>query len=43
MSTPNLHFEVPQILGDYIAYIGTIDRQNPFTFYMTSNFSSKQF
>ena len=43
MKTPNLHFEVPQILGDYIAYIGTIDRQNPFTFYMTSNFSSKQF
>ena len=38
--TPTLHFEIPQILGDYgnlsIDYIGSTDRQLPFIFYTSS-------
>lgn len=43
-STPNAHFEIPQIINGFgtaaIAYIGSIDRQNPFTFYVTPDFSN---
>ena len=35
-NTPTAHFEVPQIFGEYIDYIGSIDRQLPFMFYMSS-------
>lgn len=41
--TPNLHFEIPQIMTGFgtsaIGYIGSIDRQNPFIYYVTSDFS----
>ena len=34
------HFEIPQLINDFgngaIEYIGTIDRQCPFTFYTSS-------
>ena len=40
-STPNLHFEIPQILNDYgnlsIDYIGATDRQLPFIYYTSSS------
>ena len=39
--TPTLHFEIPQLITDYgigsIAYIGSIDKQNPFIFYLNSH------
>lgn len=39
-TTPTLHFEIPQVLGDYgnlsIDYIGSVDRQLPFIFYTSS-------
>lgn len=38
--TPTAHFEIPQIINDFgssaIEYIGTIDRQTPFNFYVSS-------
>ena len=41
-STPTAHFEVPQIMNGFgtaaIAYVGSVDRQNPFTFYISSDF-----
>lgn len=41
MGTPTLHFEIPQLVLDYgessIAYLGTIDKQNPFTFYISAS------
>lgn len=44
-STPNAHFEIPQIINGFgtaaIAYIGSIDRQNSFSFYVSSDFSNK--
>lgn len=40
-NTPNLHFEIPQILNDYgnlsIDYIGSVDRQLPFIVYTSSS------
>lgn len=40
LGTPTLHFEIPQLVLDYgegsIAYIGTIDKQTPFDFYISS-------
>lgn len=40
LGTPELHFQIPQLILDYgegsIAYIGTIDRQNPFNFYIST-------
>lgn len=45
VKTPNAHFEIPQIINGFgtaaIAYIGSVDRQNPFTFYVSSDFSQK--
>ena len=39
--TPTTHFEIPQIVLDYgtaaISYIGSIDRQNPYIFYISSS------
>lgn len=39
-STPTQHFELPQIVLDYgegaISYIGTIDRSNPFNYYIST-------
>ena len=44
-STPTAHFEVPQIMNGFgtaaIAYVGSVDRQNPFTFYISSDFQNK--
>lgn len=38
--TPTAHFEIPQLVNDFgnsaIEYLGTIDRQTPFTFYTSS-------
>lgn len=38
--TPTAHFEIPQIVNDYgaasIDYIGSTDRQNPFSYYTSS-------
>jgi hypothetical protein len=43
--TPNMHFEIPQIINEFgyaaIAYIGSADRQNSFTFYISSDFTNK--
>lgn len=43
--TPNAHFEIPQIINGFgtaaIAYIGSVDRQNPFTFYVSADFQQK--
>ena len=40
-STPNLHFEIPQLLNDYgsmsIGYIGATDKQLPFIYYTSPN------
>ena len=40
IGTPTMHFEIPQIVTDYgnnaIAYIGSVDRQNPFTYYLST-------
>ena len=40
LGTSTLHFEIPQVLGDYgnlsIDYIGSVDRQLPFVFYTSS-------
>ncbi len=46
--TPTLHFEIPQILNDYgnlsIDYIGSIDREIPFTYYTsTSAFRTRKY
>lgn len=42
--TPNAHFEIPQIINDFgasaIAYIGSVDRQNAFTVYVSPNFTN---
>lgn len=42
--TPNLHFEIPQIITDFgvsaIKYIGSPDRLNSFTWYMSSNYTN---
>lgn len=38
--TPTLHFEIPQIMTEYgggIEYIGSPDKQNPFTWYTSPN------
>ena len=37
---PTMHFEIPQLLTDFagcIEYIGSIDKQLPFTFYFSPN------
>lgn len=43
--TPNLHFEIPQIVTEFgdaaIAYLGSTDRQKEFDVYMTSNYTNK--
>lgn len=43
-STPNAHFEIPQLVTGFgnaaLAYVGSIDRQNAFNFYVTPDFSS---
>ena len=45
MKTPNAHFEIPQIVNDFgasaIAYIGSVDRQNAFTVYVSSDFTNQ--
>lgn len=45
IKTPNAHFEIPQILNDFgtsaIAYIGSVDRQNAFTVYISSDFTNQ--
>lgn len=42
--TPNMHFEIPQIvmeLGeDAIMYLGSVDRTNSFTFYYSPNYTN---
>lgn len=44
IKTPNLHFEIPQIINDFgasaIAYIGSVDRMNSFSVYINSNFTN---
>ena len=44
IKTPNLHFEIPQIINDFgasaIAYIGSVDRMNSFSVYVNSNFTN---
>lgn len=43
--TPALHFEIPQIINDFgnsaIAYIGSTDRMNSFTIYVSPEFIQK--
>lgn len=45
VKTPNAHFEIPQLLNDFgasaIAYIGSVDRQNAFTVYVSSDFTNQ--
>ena len=45
LKTPNAHFAIPQILNDFgasaIAYIGSVDRQNSFTVYVSSDFTNQ--
>lgn len=42
--TPNAHFEIPQIIIDFgesaILYIGSVDRQNSFNFYLSPNYTN---
>lgn len=45
VKTPNAHFEIPQIINDFgtsaIAYIGSVDRQNAFTVYISPDFTNQ--
>lgn len=47
LGTPQLHFEIPQLVNDYgiasLAYVGSTDRLNSFLFYITSDFSTYGF
>lgn len=38
--TPTMHFEIPQLMTEFdggIEYIGSVDKQNPFVWYTSSN------
>lgn len=39
--TPNMHFEIPLLFNDYIEYLGSTDRMNPFEIYISSEFTNK--
>ena len=38
--TPNAHFEIPQVFGDYIYYLGAADRQLAFNWQVSSSFQT---
>lgn len=44
-ATPQAHFEIPPLVTDFgldvIAYLGSPDRQNSFTYYYSSNYTNR--